>query len=359
MNLHLCINASFVELFIKQASELQQTEKNYYAVYGSGEMGFTSFDYPEIKKVARLKEDPEIATFVKNAANIYIHFLTDEVIHFLNLFDLGKKKIIWVFWGADGFAIKAIRTHIPVPYPSAVLYSSFIKDKLFSPRRIHKEIFLKEKITHFAHYIRQDFLLMRRLLRKDTRFINFSYGFAEKIIKDNEVTGNDILIGNSASKANLHEHIIRELMPKDLAVNVHCPLSYGGPREYAEKVAELGRKVLKENFHVYLDVLPTDKYYEVLGCCSSAIMWQNRSQAWGNIMQLLFQGTKVFMHPNSNLFRYLSSSGFYVCPLKRRLKAKDLTPVSQEMIDQNRKKLFQLFGKEQTAKNFRELLNPQ
>ena len=357
MNLHLGIHDRFVELFLQWTGLVQSSSENIFLVYGEKEIPFSTYEYANLHVLPSLSGEVAAGQFVKEARNIYIHYLTDEVIDFLNKYDLRNKKIIWVFWGNDGFSLKIIRKNYSVPYPSLSVYFSAVKDLVAGKRNFKKEKFIYGHVDYFAHYIPADFELLKTLFKPTVEFVNFSYGSCERLIRDVEITGNDLLIGNSADPSNFHPYMIKKLLPRNFRNAIYCPLSYGGPKEYAIAAATLGEQYFGERFKAINQILSQEEYLQsVLSRISFALMWHNRSQAWGNIMQLLYQGTKVFMNPQSNLYKLLAKEGFAVFPAAQRLKLQDLKIISSGERRNNQKLLQNLYGNDSTCKRYRFLL---
>ncbi|MCQ2386818.1 MAG: TDP-N-acetylfucosamine:lipid II N-acetylfucosaminyltransferase, partial [Clostridia bacterium] len=58
-----------------------------------------------------------------------------------------------------------------------------------------------------------------------------------------------ILLGNSANPSNCHEQGLKLLKAyANENIRIICPLSYGGPQEYAEKTAALGKELFGAKF---------------------------------------------------------------------------------------------------------------
>jgi len=357
VNLHFGINDRFIELFIQQANGYHLANSNHFIVYGETELAFSNYEYQNLTVTERLENSNTIADMVENSTSLYIHFLTDTVIDFLEKFNLEEKKVVWVFWGSDGFSIKSIRRHFYFPYYSPGIYFSALSDKLLSKAHTKKEKFIRKNIGYFAHYIKEDFMIFKPLLKEGAEFIYFSYGSCDKIVKKVTLSGNDLIIGNSADPANMHKRVLKNILPKDLSLLIHCPLSYSGSLKYRQEIAITGKLVFKDKFKPYLNLLNTDDYYSrVLSKCAYGILWHHRSQAWGNIMQLLSQGSKIFMNPKSNLYNYLAGCGFVIYPVKARLKSSDFLPLPTNLKKQNKDLLELLFGDKQTKRNYQRLL---
>lgn len=358
MSIHLCVNDRFIELFLQNLKEQGKLGDNYFIVYGEDNIPFTRKDFQSCLFVNRLVDTSKTTFLVQNAPVIYIHFLSDEVIDFLSGIELSGKKVVWVFWGADGFSMKALKWRFMFPYFSISVYYNAFKQLILIKNNSKKQSFVKKHIDHFAHYIWEDFLLFRKLLKPHSRFVDFSYGCYDQLVTGVDLRGADVLIGNSGDPRNFHSYIMSNLLPRGLEAKLHCPLSYGGPSKYSSEILTLGKSLFGDNFHGYVDVLTPSQYYnQVLSVSAYAIMWHNVSQGWGNIMQLLSQGSKVFMNPDSSLCRYLIRSGFFVFPVTKRLSFGDFEPLEDQCKLHNRRLLYELFGPSRVQKSYSELMS--
>jgi thiamine pyrophosphokinase len=84
-------------------------------------------------------------------------------------------------------------------------------------------------------------------------------------------------------------------------------------------------------------------------------MPHNRSQAWGNIMQLLWQGSKVYMFESNNLYKFLKQKGFQIFKLtEKSYKTFSTVKIDVEM---NKKLLQQHFGLSNLKNSYKEILS--
>jgi hypothetical protein len=138
------------------------------------------------------------------------------------------------------------------------------------------------------------------------------------------VSGNNILLGNSASYTNNHLEIIDIL--SDLDMNdkkVICPLSYGD-EYYAKKVNAEGNDKLRDSFEALVNFMPLHKYNSYLEQCGFVIMNHYRQQAVGNVMIMLWMGAKVFLDERNTLYNYLKRLNIHVFSIKNDLNKREL-----------------------------------
>ena len=94
MKLHFGINDRFVEQFIETSFSLKSIEDHRFVIYGPVEIPFRhSQIFSNIIFTNRLSQDDnKLIELVNLSSSIYIHFLSYEVIEFLQKFDLSAKK---------------------------------------------------------------------------------------------------------------------------------------------------------------------------------------------------------------------------------------------------------------------------
>jgi dTDP-N-acetylfucosamine:lipid II N-acetylfucosaminyltransferase len=120
-----------------------------------------------------------------------------------------------------------------------------------------------------------------------------------------EITGDDILVGNSATLPNNHFEVLDLLARLDLGSRrVIVPLSYGDP-VYADAVVKRGTEVLGSNFVPLRDFMPIEQYQQVISQCSVVVMGHLRQQAIGNIAGALWSGAHVFLDERSPMTTFL------------------------------------------------------
>lgn len=125
-------------------------------------------------------------------------------------------------------------------------------------------------------------------------------------------TGQNVLLGNSATATNNHIEALQVLARCRLeGRKVICPLSYGS-QNYARLIVSAGRRMLGQDFMPILDFMPLSEYSKLIASCDTIVMNHTRGQALGNIIAGLCMGAKVFLRPENHLFQHLRSMGVTV-----------------------------------------------
>ena len=268
-----------------------------------------------------------IRKLMKQAENIFIHYLTEELSGILFGFR-GKAKIIWIMWGAD------LYKYLPL-----ILYDNHTLELLVKLESKAKSI-IKRFYYSFFHQIRKsvikriDYVISPhrgdvRLLMKyfkikavwisqaiypnpvDFEKLDKIVGSIDEKFNYKKNDGKLLLLGNSGFPTNNHLDImIRLSKMKEQNFEIICPLSYGPPI-YIKKIIEKGKILFGDRFIPLLDFLNPDKYFGILKQIDLAIMYHNRQQGMGNVHILVYLGKPICMKKTSGFF-YLVERGVSV-----------------------------------------------
>lgn len=280
----------------------------------------------------------ELTNRAKNYDCIFLHGITPFNSSFALKSDQWK-KITGILWGAelysdenfpDGNLLGRLTAAIPEQKMKPgikdwfkaigrkVLYPGTHEDNtavgLASPKLNFLAIPYEEELKFFQ---------ARNILSPGCKMIPFTYFPLEYIVQGNEeltISGNDILLGNSAYKTNNHLEafqILKEINTGNR--RIVTPLSYGNAY-YGDLIATKGREVFGNQFYGVREFMPINKYNELLQTCGIAIMNHYRQQAVGNIFSLVWMGSKVYLNEQNTVFQYLKRIGIQVFSIEKDLK---------------------------------------
>lgn len=373
MNLHITHDDKFIDDFIANTRKYSDIKQNIFLIYTIGEATKLKFvKSPNVVTIDLFSHDfiNEITDF-KNYDKIFIHYLSDELVPFIQLIPK-KIKVYWIFWGADAFNMSAFQKYTFSQKTKEIIQPSqlnFIQNLKRIKRNFHKykaernKIKSIKRINYFAHYIKNDYdFIYSKLKLKPPKYINFSYADLENFISesptDYSLKRNFVLIGNSASPTNNHFDAIGWLSNKiGINYDIYCPLSYSGTPDYIEEVITEGTKNFNKNFMPLTEYIPKEKYLKVINNTAIAVMWHLRSQAWGNIIALLMNGTKVFMSNKSNLYKYLKSIDLIVFSIEDDADEINNPKFSYSNIATRNKQILEIhYGADSVKKRFKNLL---
>ncbi|MGE7773618.1 TDP-N-acetylfucosamine:lipid II N-acetylfucosaminyltransferase [Chitinophaga sp. NPDC101104] len=181
--------------------------------------------------------------------------------------------------------------------------------------------------------------------------IPFAYATIEdnlrNIKSEDTVDGNSILIGNSIDATSNHLDVLLKLKQLNiLDRHLILPMNYGEGLEYRAVVLEKGKEWFPQTFQPILQLMKPEDYASLLRKCNVAIMNHERQQAVGNLISLIWLGSKVFLSEKSPVYSFFRRSGINIFSFQSDLTAEALaTALTAEEIRQNREKLRQIYSK--------------
>lgn len=384
MNLHLShYKSGFIKHFMKNQQLYSPTE-NHYILYGDK----ATIEGVEKQWFEVVEANWEaLDAFVKDWSRykaVYLHYLSPFLAEVLQQLPKAIKKV-WVFWGGDGFTqIKhylddyCLREQTKAYYDQHLrpkmkwcknpfyLYKNYQDYKNSYPTKFYQNYLEAVKqVDYFAHYIPADFELLQQHSSLNAQFIAFNYMSNEQFhLPQHDLTNSqtDMLIGNSADWSNNHLDLFTQLSHYQLETigKIYVPLSYGGNEEYKQTVLEVGKKQLGKQWIPLLDYLPLEEYNTILSTISMAVIGTVRSQAAGNVLALLMQGTRVYLDKRSTLFQLLKAEGMVLFDLdndlEQHLKEGQTSFLEASITQQNQQIIERIFGKEAIKEKYIHLL---
>lgn len=281
--------------------------------------------------------------FIKNHSrekydSIFIHLLNKRKINVLKHVDTSNAKVYWIIWGLDLYnkllVPKGFRLYAPGNSGSRTKGISAIVKRIGEWIQSKKTIrFIRKKVDYIVtDTTENDYTILTEFYPKlkDKVWKDFFYYPIDVILNDelmkSETSGNDIMIGNSASATNNHEYVIDALARFDTGNRrIVAPLSYSGRGNYASVVAAKGKEKWGDRFIPLMTFLPLAEYNKQQLSTSVALFGNLRQEAIGNILIFLYLGAKVFLPQSNPVYDWALSHGLTVKPLEN---------LSQEELDQ-------------------------
>ena len=318
-----------------------------------------TFSLTALENIFCSSKDFETTISTEQFEVIVIHYLREECIQVLNNRKINA-PVVWFFWGADGFCLGKFynRFLLPATKRSRLLLAfktSFknglkVLGKTYFPQSIDRKPFYKSLIQSFSKIsvvvpiVPGDFDLLSE--NYPLRACSFHLNYVSPVFDSHHspiVSGNNILVGNSAHFSNNHIEIINILSKIGLGSRkVIIPLSYGD-RVNSRFIANYAMKKLPLNAVCLTDFLSFEEYQKIMQSCSIVIMNHLRQQALGNVIQALATGAQLFLQPSSTLYKYLKDKGFIIPTIE---ELKDIKPLLSEEREYNKRKCNEFFGKE-------------
>lgn len=118
-----------------------------------------------------------------------------------------------------------------------------------------------------------------------------------------------ILLGNSATIENNHLDALRSLrLAADAGYAVTLPLTYGQFPRYKKKIKSRFANDLGNHVDFLEKHLSLDDYYSHLLEFPTAVFLHRRQQALGNILFLLYAGTKIYLSESNVIYKWLTAN---------------------------------------------------
>ncbi len=290
---------------------------------------FFTFTENFLLRIFTINKFVTIRKLMKQADNIFIHYLTKELSGILFTFKKNV-KLLWVVWGADLYEYLPLKLYDQYTSETLRKLDGKIKSLL---NRISTSFYreLRKPVIKKLDYIitthRGDVRLFRKFLKSKTRW--YPYDIypnpidTEEIYKATRNSDDDriffykkkkekiLLIGNSGAPTNNHLDILIRLSKlKEQNFKIICPLSYGHT-SYINKIVEEGRRIFGNRFIPLTQFLKPERYFQILKTIDLAIMYHNRQQGRGTINILLQLGKPICMKKTSSFF-YYQENNMYV-----------------------------------------------
>jgi len=287
-----------------------------------------------------------------------------------------KEKFVGMLWGAELYTeenlpdqklIGELTASIILPesgYSLKERIKELIKGVIYyKPTTIENATKLAASELNYISTLHEEdfnYFKERKLISEKCRHIPFAYYPLEYIMKGNElsmVNGNNILLGNSASFTNNHLEAFQILQEINIGNRkIIVPLSYGNSR-YADHIQEKGIELFGKNFKPLRKFMPLIEYTRVIQGCGIVIMNHYRQQAEGNILTMLWLGSKVYLNESNTFFQYLKRIGIVIYSMEKDFTKANkfvLENLSMTEIEHNRSILKKEIGEEHIIERLKQ-----
>ena len=214
-----------------------------------------------------------------------------------------------------------------------------------------------QRVNVVATAFADEFTLIKRRVSKQAQHSWFTYYNLEQATSDIKVdAGSDwILIGNNAHPSNNHLESLKLIDQSEKIA--WLPLAYGSD-DYRNNLTDLLKG--RPNTRLLTDALSLSEYLAQLQKCGVAILNHRRQQAFGNVVALIQQGSRIFLRRENAIASLLQHLDIYFEYIDdRQIEADRLTLLSANQQDHNRRQLASAFAKtkvEQAAHRTLDLL---
>ncbi len=381
MILHIAPDEKFINSIHWQFEKIFP-EENKYFVFLTGKT--EELKYVKVKKNVNIIRDDDkslqlVLAELKNCKLAVLHglkYFQSRIVLNLNF----KIKLLWCFWGGEiydnpnalGLQMIGIKTKQRFVKTSFIeelkkrvkpLYY-FLRKRTLIPDDSILKAAKKVEYIGIVHKEEIQFLKEHNFIDSSAEHVQMTYYPLEFIFRGIEnisISGNNILLGNSASLTNNHLEALEILGQFNIEERkIVMPLSYGD-KKYAKEINQIGVKLFPKNFEPINSFMPLEVYNHRLSQCNIVIMNHYRQQAVGNIVAMLWMGAKVFLNETNTFYLFLVRIGVHVFSIKNDLRPENKTifdRLTDDEISQNRKILTKHLSFETMAQNLKNHLLP-
>jgi dTDP-N-acetylfucosamine:lipid II N-acetylfucosaminyltransferase len=344
-NIHIINSDKFFDPFIELLNNnMENQNKNQFFITGDVSK-FCTLNGENIFKLNESFKDKMLFWFklISNsirADKIIFHGLFNpSIIKIYCFVPIRNNKLYWVIMGGDLYAYKN-------------------RKKITWWRHEIFRIILIKRIGNYITHIKGDYKLAKKVYSTNAKF-HECFLYPSNIFfkgsptnRNNEIDGLNILVGNSATPSNSHLKIFNELSYFDInRLKIYCPLSYGD-NEYANKIKDIGHQMFGDHFYPITEFLTYKDYIKILRKIDIAILYHDRQQAVGNIINLLGLGKKVYLNKNVTTFEMLKKHDIDIFDFDKL----NLNRLEKNSAKKNSKKISILFSEDRLIRQWKEIL---
>lgn len=376
MIVHISYDEKFLGDVIKTSSNVQEEGVKFFVLGDESHKKHVKSDQVQWFADWQLVKD-ELA--LQHEVSILFHSFSLDYVRIINALQKRTDVVfILLLYGIELFDLDRYRDDFLMEKTKAYLNKANRVSFRSNPIRIIKAVknkrqqkgdkrqLDKSKIDAFkeldavAHFCFKDIELYLKPLASEIQWIEWSFFSHHSFITPlpGPVNNDRILLGNSASEYNNHFDAISKLHEVDLQSQLLVPLSYGGNKGYVTNVIRYGREKFGDRFTPMLEYLDTELYYNEILKCRAAVFFNIRSQAAGNIFNLIHTGTPVFMSRASTLYHYLIGNGIKVFSIEEDLEElgdQELRGTYESELTSNGRIISELFSESETIHRYKNL----
>ncbi|QSI20397.1 TDP-N-acetylfucosamine:lipid II N-acetylfucosaminyltransferase [Proteus mirabilis] len=318
--IHICPDEKFISAAISQFTEVDKENHLFIIISKKKKLDFLKDERYIILTPLKLYFYM-ILNFNELKNKIIVLHSAKKYSKIATLLSPSKCKIVWIGFGYDYYNEPSPKKH------KKYIEKAFLKRiDFFSPVLTNEIKIVKSKYPYFK----------AKLLDWNYDVVSFFWK------KDIPKMSDSILLGNSATETNNHFEIITLLNKIKEKKKIILPLSYGS-HLYKDKILDILNQS-NLNTQPLLDYINIEDYYNIISGCSHVIMNHDRQQAYGNIMILLYSGSKLFLKKQNPLYTYLSESGFIIYTIDE-LQYEIKSRLTKECIMHNRELALSLYSR--------------
>ncbi len=378
---HICQDEKFINSAYLQFEQLYPNQNEFY-IYDclNGETKHIkrneTFHFFELNQEFFESLNNSIVVFhsIPNHLAKYLQFInkSNKVVWFLFGFETyGDQMLYSENVLLDKITYKYFRNKsIGFNFKEQVKYYLFpfirkIKKDLYYSEKEYQIIKREEKLNNLKRvdYIGSSFeeekQIQSKILKFDRPLFDFWYYPLEVIVDmrtEINLNKGKVLIGHSGFSNGNHLDVVYKIKNYNLSnVEVIIPFSYG-EKKYME-IVKKEIASLKINVKFLEDFMPLSLYSGLLNDVKIAVFNNRRQQAIGNIITLIYFGSKVFLSEKNTFYQFLKRQNVLVYNYEKELNDTSINVelTENEMIF-NQQKMIELFSEKKLLNDLKESL---
>lgn len=298
-------------------------------------------------------------TVFNNTDIVIFHSMAIGFYEILKNINPDFKNIVWFCYGFEVYnnpylypLQKLFDKETYKIYPHKLGFKELIKQRLITYYRLVKpkvnlsEIEKAKAALHRVNYLCSSFKEEHdnvcKIVGKKFKYFDFYYYPISMIVDVNyqQLPQMDtLLIGNSGTFSNNHLDVFHKIQNSNFKGHLLVPVSYGD-QHYIKQIKAQGNLLFGQQIQFLEDFMTIDKYNDIISPSKFAVFNVRRQQAFGNIIAMLWFGSKVFISKKNTVYSYLKRLGVVVYEYEHEFNDKNLKEgLTQSEIENNRKLL--------------------
>jgi len=350
-----------------QFSEKISTNNYYLNLNNNCRTKHEKVSYSNLKKFITNNQNIQLSKVIYHSFHVYN---TKEIDILKKHYNKNSIQFIWIFWGFEYYQLphklkgKYLKFSKPFYYRKLISFHYnyfiyFLKNKVKYPFYLGKESFEKyfNEFDIFCSFIKGDYNEVMKH-NPNVQYIQLAYlslnDFPNITLDFNRVKKN-IMVGHAGSPILNHYEIILLLKKLKVKNKIIIPLSYG-KKAYIRLLKKAIEGLKINNIEFVTDFMRLEDYYNKLDEIGIFILNSKRQEALGNIVFLLWNGTKIFLSDKSSTYKTLKELGYHIYSIENDLNAFTLEPLSEKEKYHNHKLISETLNPKKVEQGWRNIL---
>jgi len=341
---HICVySKAFTNQYVEFVKENFIFEEHNFLIIYNDLIDFKFLKYKNViyKKYSKWKLFSYLFRYLSAFDKVIIHGLgLSQLILILAVMKRNLKNYYWLIWGGDLYNAHWNRNN---NLKTKILY-----------------IFRKSVIKKMGNVITlmtEEHELVKEWYSSNPR-LHLSFSYPSNIATTLEpripyIDGpKNIMLGHSASRDNKHLEYFDFLSTLD-DIKVYSILSYGD-ENYRSEVIKEGKRLLNDRFVPVTNYLTLDDYNNFLNEMDVIIFPADRQIGFGNLVNLVALGKKIYLNENVATKLYFHQIGVETYSVDDML---DLLKIDQETLLENSRIIKSIHNLENLIYQWNEIFN--